>query len=205
MANTLAPFGFSHVGYLDGTAPTFAPSTGLISSSNSSPIYKGDPVNYSSGYLVQSSPGTTTIAGIFVSVNFQATSLSGQTRRLNYWPGSDALADGVCQFINNPNAIFMAQVSGGKVTISSLGKNVNFAIGTGSSAQQLSGATIDITTVATTSTLPFRIIGMPGYAPSTPWLNGMLPPGANGSDNTSNNNFVFVAFNNQSFKSLTAV
>ena len=205
MANVLAPFGFRHVGYLNGSMPNFAPGfPRKISKSNATAIFQGDPVtSQSTGYVAQSSPGTTQIAGIFQSVSFQSTSLNGQTRRALYWPGSDAQSDPVAQVLCDPMAVFMAQANA-QALPSHVGQNANFAIGTGTTGNGQSGATLDISTVATTSTLPFRIIGLATFDTTAPWMPS-LAYGANGADQTTPFNYVYVAFNNQDFKSLTGI
>jgi len=95
MANTQAYFGFTQYQGGAGGAPTFAQSVRRIASSSGA-IYTGDPVmpavSSANGYIVQASPGTTTLAGIFVGCKYLNTSL-GRTVWSNYWPGSGATGD----------------------------------------------------------------------------------------------------------------
>ena len=111
MANTNAPFGFSQYYGGAGGAPTFAQSALRIASSNTTPIYTGDPVMpvtspSTNGYITQASPGTTVISGIFVGCQYLSTS---QKRVVwsNYWPGSDATNDVIAYVINDPAARFV--------------------------------------------------------------------------------------------------
>jgi hypothetical protein len=195
MANTLAPFGFKHIGYLEGHAPNFAPQPRQIAYNNATKIYRGDPVvSLSTGYIAQATAGTTQIAGIFDSCTYYSVA-QGKQVWSNYWPGGDVANNAVitAYIISTPSALFLAQSNGTPIGQADIGSNVNFAIGTGSTVGGgFSGATIDQSTLATTNTLPFRIYSL--YA-------GV----GNGSDNTSNYNWAVVAFNNQDFKSLTGV
>lgn len=205
MANTFAPQGFQQIGLLNGTAPTFAQSPARISKSNATPIYFGDPVTQlNTGYITQSTAGTTQIQGIFVGCSYLSTAL-GRTVYSRYWPGTtDAAADVAAFVIDDPQAVFAVQSgNGGPVTLASVGTNINFALGTGS-ATGISGAYADFATLATTSTLPFRIVNIAG---NSGYVTGFGPPAivGNGSDGTTAYNTIYVVFNNQSYKSLTGI
>lgn len=198
MANTLAPFGFKHVGYLEGQAPNFAPQPRQIAYNNGTAIYRGDPVvSLGTGYIAQATAGTTQIAGVFDSCTY-LSSAQGRQVWSNYWPGSDVASGQVvtAYVITSPQAVFLAQSNGTAIGLADVGANVNFAIGTGSSiGGGFSGATIDQTTIATTNTLPFRIYQL---AASPAYLG-------NGSDSSTSYNYALVTFNNQDFKSLTGI
>jgi hypothetical protein len=198
VANILAPFGFRWARQLTGTAPNCAVSTRKISASYATPIYHNDPViNESTGYIQQGVAGETTpIAGIFAGCKYHSTS-QGRTIWSNYWPGSDATGDVEAYIIDDPNAVFMVQANGGPVALSAVGSNADFIIGTGTPSSGMSGASLDATTVNTTATLPFRIVGYVGDTN----FSGVGP----GSDPTSANNYVLVTLNNQAFKTLTGV
>lgn len=197
MANILAPFGFRWARQLTGTAPNCAMTMRRIASGYATAIYHGDPVvGESTGYIQQAAAGTATIAGVFVGCKYLSTS-QGRTVWSNYWPGSDAAQDPECYIIDDPNAVFTVQSNGVPVALADVGQNANFAIGTGTASSGLSGASLDASTVAATSTLPFRIVGYVGDG----IFNGVGP----GSDPTSDYNYALVTFNNQGFKSLTGV
>ena len=192
MPNTLAPFGFTHVGYIGGQSPAGEQSVRKIASSNSTAIYAGDPVtSLSTGYIARSTAGTTQVAGIFVGCKFLSTSQK-RTVWLPYWPGSDAAADAEAYIIDSPLAIFKVQAGGSTTAVgfANIMENANFALGTGNASTGLSGAYLDQTTLAAaTTTLPFRIINLV-----------QDPPGANGTDTTSAYNHVLVTFNAQDFR-----
>ena len=196
MANTNSPFGFRQYYGGSGGAPTFAQSTRLIAAGNTTAIYAGDPVmpviGAATGYITQGSPGTTTLAGIFVGCKYLSTS---QKRVVwnSYWPGSDATGDVEAYVVDDPNAQFVVQgnsttfnITGSLTTVTSsvVGQYAQFAIGTGNTSTGQSGAYLN--SVGTTVTFPFIVRGLI-----------VAPPGANGADPTTAYNQVIVGFNNE--------
>lgn len=200
MANTNSPFGFRQYYGGSGGAPTFAQSTRLIASTDSTAIYSGDPVmpvvSTANGYITQAAPGTTTLAGIFLGCKY----LSASQKRIvwsSYWPGSDATGDVEAYIVDDPNAQFSVMgnsttfnITGSLTTVTSstVGQYAQFAIGTGNTASGQSGAYLN--SVATTATLPFIVRGLIAS-----------PPGAPGADPTTAYNQVIVGFNNEWLRS----
>jgi hypothetical protein len=197
MANTFAPFGFAQARGT-GSAPTYEQFPRQIALTAGA-IYAGDPVtSQTDGTIAQSSPGTTQIAGIFLGCKYLSAALN-RTVWSPYWPGSgSAAANSTVEayIINDPNAQFIVQSgnAGTAVGVADIGANINFAIGTGSALTGISGAYANQATIATTATLPFRILGLITQ-----------PPGANGTDSASNGNWIIVGFNNVDTKSLTGI
>lgn len=196
MANTNAPFGFRSYYPGSGGAGTFAQHAYRVASSNATAIYRGDPVmpviGAATGYITQGAPGTTVLAGIFEGCKFLSTSQK-RTVWLNYWPGSDATNDVEAYVFDDPNAQFVAQgnsttfnITGTLATMTSgpQMQYAQFAIGTGNANTQQSGAFIN--TLGTTVTFPFIVRDLI-----------VAPPGANGADPTTANNWVVVGFNNE--------
>ncbi len=200
MANTAAPNGFS---YRSGTgsAPTCEQVDRLVDY-NTANIFFGDPVATLSdgtvaGITTSALPGTVPLAGIFVGCSYLSVAQK-RTVWLNYWPGSDVASGNsvTAKVVNDPNAQWVAQV-GGSTSVGlvqgNVGSNVQFAYGTGTTANGISGAYIDISvTPAVTSTLPFRVVGLL-----------TTPPGAPGTA-AGQYNLGIVAFNNVETKNLTA-
>jgi len=190
MANTNAPFGFRQIKGT-GSAPTFEQSVRKIKSDNTTAIFFGDAViPLTTGYIGQATASTVRMEGIFAGCKYLSVSQK-RTVWSNYWPGSDANGDVEAYIIDDPNAQFVVQSSdvGGTspITFANIGEYINIAVGTGNTATGISGMTIDQDTLATTATLPFRIVGLVEN-----------PPGANGTDIASEYNLVIVAFNNAS-------
>ena len=143
MANTFAPFGFRQYSGT-GSAPTYEQTVAYVAYNNTTAIYFGDPVvQLNTGYIAQATAGTTQIAGIFVGCKYLSVSQK-RTVWSNYWPGTSDVASGnsiEAYVINDPNAQFLVQSgNGGPVTFASIGNNLNFAMGTGNSANGISGA-----------------------------------------------------------------
>jgi hypothetical protein len=203
MANTQAYYGFLQYQGGAGGAPTFAQSTRRIASTNSTPIYTGDPVmpvvSTANGYITQAAAGTTVLAGIFVGCKYYSNSQK-RTVWSSYWPGSDATGDVEAYVIDDPNARFVVQTSttafpmtgtvSTTMTSGVIGQNAQFTIGTGNTATGRSGAYLS--SVGTTATFPFTIVD---YAISF----------GNGGDPTNQYCNVIVGFNNEAWRSNGAV
>lgn len=197
MANTFAPFGFQQYQGGAGGWPTFAQTVRKIASGNSTPIYFGDPVmpvvSTATGYITQAAPGTTVLAGIFVGCKYLSVA---QKRPVwsRYWPGSDASSDVEAYIVDDPNSRFLVQTSGSAFINASwtsavqgtlpIGQYAQFTIGTGNTSNGNSGAYLS--SVGQTVTFPFIISDYVSF-----------PPGQNGTDPSTQFNYVVVGFNNE--------
>jgi hypothetical protein len=202
MANVFVPFGFAQRSGT-GSSPTYEQVT-VTTNYNTANIFFCDPVfrlaadGTIAGITTGPGPGTTAIAGVFVGCKYPSVAQK-RTTWSNYWPGSDVASTNSVEsyIINDPAAQFIAQVGTSTSTgivAANVGLNVQFAYGTGTTANGISGAYVDISvTPATTNTLPFRIVRIITD-----------PPGAPGTA-TGANNLVQVAFNNVETKQLLAV
>lgn len=192
MANTNAPFGFRQYSGT-GSAPTYEQVAMTVASNNATAIYYGDPVvPLNTGYIAQASSNSVQVAGIFVGCKYLSTSQK-RTVWSNYWPGSDATNDVEAYVVNDPNAKFVAQTDATGAAFADINANIGFAIGTGNSATGISGAYLDTSTLNTTNTLPFRVVGLVTQ-----------PPGGPGTASGAYN-WAIVAFNNVSTKQLTGI
>ena len=202
MANTFAPFGFRPISTSNGPI-NWRISTRRVASSAGA-IYRGDAVvpvtGTPNGYIIQATASTVPLAGVFWGCQYLSTS---QKRVIwsQYWPGSDATGDVIAYVIDDPNARFIVQTSGSSFQItgtnttftsSPVGQLAQLNVGAGSTTTQQSGMYLD--TVGATATYPFQIVDMV-----------IDPPGSNGSDATSNYNYVVVGFNNEMLRSNGAV
>lgn len=195
MANTNAPFGFQQYSG-NGSAPTYEQVAVQIAY-NASAIYFGDPVEPDANGQVVRGDGTTAaagIAGVFVGCKYLSVAQK-RTVWSNYWPGSDVASSQTVEgyIINDPNAKFVVQSGSTGATQATVNLNVPYDIGTGTAANGLSGAFIDVANAAVTTTLPFRVVGLV-----------QDPPGAPGTEAGAYNR-VIVAFNNVATKSLTGI
>jgi hypothetical protein len=195
MANTNAPFGFRQFSGT-GSAPTYEQIAVRIVY-NATNIFFGDPVAPdSNGYVVQASSNSVQVAGIFVGCQYLSVSQK-RTVWSNYWPGSDVASGNTVTgyIVNDPNAKWVAQSDATGVATTDINANIGFAIGTGNTANGISGAYLDTSTINTTNTLPFRIVSLIDF-----------PPGSQGTNsNGQAYDWVVVAFNNVSTKQLTGI
>lgn len=166
MANVNAPFGFRSIGLRGGAAPNFELIPAKIASNNTTAIYHQDPVKIlNTGYIAQWTAGTAVsqLWGIFDSCKYFDTALGYVVNR-PYWPGANASGDITAYLtpcVLSPAPQFLVQSSGTAFTLADVGANADVAIGTGSALGGcFSGASLDQATLATTATLPFRIIGL---------------------------------------------
>ena len=193
MANTNAPYGFRQYSG-NGSAPTYEQVPVQIAY-NATNIFFGDPVEPDANGQVVQGDGTTAaagIAGIFVGCQYLSVAQK-RTVWSNYWPGSDVASTNTVTgyIINDPNAKFVVQSDATGIVQGDVNLNVGYAIGTGNTANGISGAYI--TGATTTNTLPFRIVGLVS-----------APPGSAGTESGAYN-WVIVAFNNVATKSLTGI
>lgn len=193
MANSQAQFGFRHVGYLSGGAPDYQlNSQYLIQSSYLTAILQGTPMVKSAGsqYLIPAT-GTgnlTAISGIFQGVDYTPTG-NNPPAFSNVWPTNGAAADGKAHLIDAPNALFLVATLLTAVPATAIGDNIGFSTGAGGTTIGAGFATYvaDQSTLTTGSSAPFQIVSL---------YQGI----GNGSDPTTNYNWITVTFNNQRFR-----
>jgi len=197
MANTQAQFGFKHIGYISGGAPDMQLNSNYaIQSSYATAIYQGTPMvkSAASPYIVPAT-GTgnlTTIVGIFQGVDY--TPSGGAPTFNQFWPTGGAAADGKAHLIDAPNAMFLVASLLTAVPNTAIGQNIGFSTGAGGTTigGGFSTYVVDQSTLTTGATAPFQVYSL---------FNGL----GNGSDTTSNYNWVVVTFQNQRFKTQTGV
>lgn len=194
MANTNAPYGFMPIGRQDGAAWAPNQNSYKIANAYSTAIYKGDPIlMLATGYVARGAAGNTagTIGGIFMGCRFYSTAMKS-TIWSAYWPGSGATGDIDAFIADDPNLLFSVQSSGTAIAFADNGLNADFALGTGSTVTGFSGASLDQATLATTATLPFRVVSQ---------AQGV----GNGTDSASSYNRVIVAWNSMFRKQTTGL
>ena len=195
-AGTIAPAvgdfmvfsGFSTATALNGT-------WGPVLSSTTTSVTFNFPVTQSTdtGTVVFYQP----ITGIFAGCEYMSSSLK---RRVwsNYWPGvtTDIPASTTiaCKVIDDPQTVFRVQ-GNGNITQAMVGLNATFNIGTGSTVNGVSGATLDVTGTAPAAASPYLQFTITGLIADPP------PGGAgNGTDTASAYNWAYVTFNNQTYR-----
>lgn len=203
MANTFAPFGFRQVGTLEGSAPTMGLTRRYLASSDASLYFTGDVVQLSSGanpgYIAQPSVGNSsveTILGIFAGCEYYSPSV-GRVVWSSYFPGNVGSSSPCNAYIieGEDNQFLVQCTTTAVIGTSCVGQNVGFGSSLQASGNLTTGVSniaLNSSTVAATTTLPFRIVDT---------SSNLQPPGSNGADGTTAGAVVLVSFNNQSRRS----
>lgn len=75
----------------------------------------------------------------------------------NNWPASTVASDAFAYVVDDPDVLFHIQADG-SVAQTALGANFAVVQGSGSTSTGVSGVSLDASTVATTNTLPLRLV-----------------------------------------------
>lgn len=164
MANTNAPFGARpYKGLGSGANFEILKIKNGLDDANTTKIYKGDLVQkLSTGYYGQwtASTAVSQLAGIFWGCQYLSTAL-GRRVYSPYWPGADTAVDADIFLIPatgaSPLQVVMQSNATG-VALADRGANFDIVVGTGSTTTALSASYVDVTTLATTATLPLRLV-----------------------------------------------
>lgn len=199
--NTNAPYGFRQYSG-GGSAPTYEQVTVSIDY-NATAIFYGDPVTAQADgtVAVSASTGATPaalgIAGIFVGCKYLSVAMK-RTVWSNYWPGSDVASGNFVEgyIVNDPNARFIAQSDATGLALVDVNATIGFVAGAGNTANGLSTAYLDSTTLNTSTynvDAPFRVVAIYNSPPTAPGTLG----------NSQAYDWAIVAFNNANTKNFT--
>ena len=159
MSTSATPYGFRPVGLLGGGDWSNSIRHIKLTNSYGTSIFYGDVVKVVATGTVEKDSGTTTMTpvGIFVGCSYTDPS-SSQPTYAQMWTASTSATDIMAYVVDDPNVVFQAQ---GDATIAQtgLGNNVAVVQTAGSTSIGTSKNAIDADTIATTKTLPVRIIG----------------------------------------------
>ena len=158
MATTAAPYGIRPVGLLGGGSWSDAIRHIKIANNYGTAIFYGDVVKIVNTGTVEKDTGTTTMTpcGIFVGVKYTDPNTNQLTFSQTY-PASTAADDIMAYVCDDPNVVFQAQ-GDASLAQTALGNNVAVVQTAGSTSIGTSKNAIDASTIATTKTLPVRII-----------------------------------------------
>ena len=174
MANQETAFGLRPVGLVGSATNSTGLTTYEIASNNTNAIFQYGLVTPTAGGVIDhagaTSGGTTAAVGVLMGVKYH-DSTQKKPVFLNYWPGSGAVSVNTnfpveAVVSDNPNQLFAVAADAtltdrataltGVFANASLGTSARTGVtGTGRSNSQLSVASI-----ATTATLPLRIVGL---------------------------------------------
>lgn len=205
MANVFAPYGLWPVTSSTGSASNYEQSSGVIAYNDTTKIFRGDPVKkLSTGFVSQWTPGTAVsqLAGIFWGCTYLSTA-QGKQVESQFWPGADVASTAQNSVIawlipcTGANAgTFRVQAANSSTTdvtgvaFADIGQTIDVALGSGNTLNGASTAYIDLNTINTTATLPFRIealygggIGAGGFGGVQPGTSGPYSGSATGAFN----------------------
>jgi len=174
MANAETSFGLRPIGMV-GSGPN---STGLtkyeIASNNTNVIYNGEIcVPLAAGVIDQAGAtdgGTTQALGILVGVEYVDSTLN-KTIFKNFWPGSGSVSVDTnfpvkALVADNPNQLFVvaadATLTNRATALAAVFANASLGTSarSGSTTTGKSSSQLGVSTIATTATLPLRIVGL---------------------------------------------
>lgn len=158
MAIVASPYGLRAINRLDGMPYAGATRLFPIASGYATNIFYGDPVSFASGTLTRTS-GTTSLSnviGVFVGVTYTDPNLKYKVFR-QYYPANTAASDIQAVVIDDPKVLFQIQGSAA-VVAANIGKNAGIVNTAGSTVTGNSAIALDAATIATTATLPLRLV-----------------------------------------------
>ncbi len=158
------PYGLKPINLIGGQV--YAGSTRLMSiaSGYNTSIYYGDVVKRVANGTVEKDVGTTTATpvGIFVGCTY-TNPTTKQKQFAQYWPAGTVASDAQAYVVDDPDVLFKVASVSATTTVAFYGPDVvgaNAALvqNTGSNTTGDSAIAIDGTSIATTASLPIRIV-----------------------------------------------
>lgn len=189
MANQSTAYGLRPIGLVGSGANSTGVTQYEIASNNTNAIYQyGLCVPLAAGvidYAGATDGGTTQALGVLMGVEYQ-DSVQKKPVFINYWPGSGSVSVDtnypVKAFVaDNPDQLFKvasdasltdrATALAGVFANASLGTSAR----TGSSDTGVSNSALGVSTIATTATLPLRIVGILDDAANSDYTAAGIP------------------------------
>lgn len=162
MASTAAPYGLRPVNLIGGQP--YAGSTRSIKIANAyaANIFYGQPVSVNASGVVIAETGTSNVAatgvvGVFVGCTYTDPNLKYKVFK-QYWPTGTVATDAYAYVVDDPDVVMQVQADEA-VAQTALGANIALVTSAGSTATGNSTTAADGSSVATTATLPLRIVG----------------------------------------------
>ena len=159
MSTSATPYGFRPVGLLGGGDWSNSIRHIKLTNSYGTSIFYGDAVKVVSTGTVEKDSGTTTMTpvGIFVGCSYTDPG-TNQPTYAQMWTASTSATDIKAYVVDDPNIVFQAQ---GDEAIAQTGLGNNFAVvqTAGSTTIGTSKNAVDGSSLATTKTLPVKLIG----------------------------------------------
>lgn len=157
MANINKAFGFRPVGKVGSNYDNEGLTQYKISNDYATPIFQGDAVTLSGGFLAIATAGNP-IVGVFQGC-FYVDPTSGKPTWKNYYPG-DVAQNGIVALVNDdPNAQFLVQCSG-IAAVTCVGRNADLVTSTaGNAITGLSGQQVGVPATGN-ATYQWKVVGV---------------------------------------------
>lgn len=157
MAATATPYGFRPVGTISGA---YTGKVRLVKMTNNyaATLFYGDPVALVAAGTVERIAATNAgpILGVFLGCTYTDPG-TGQRTWNKIWRASIQATDNYAYVCDDPDAVFAVQSN---ATVAQADQGLNAGLSAVSSGSTLTGmSSVALTGAATTSTLPFRIVG----------------------------------------------
>ena len=159
MANQDAAFGMRPVRMIGGGPFTGGQSRYRIAANYGTSIFQGDMVAQVTGGTVEvhADGGTVPIVGVFNGCSFTDPT-TGEQKFSNFYPASTNASDIIAFIVDDPNVVFEVQ-SDDTFPVADLFGNFDIIdTNSGSTTTGISGVELDLSTGATTTTLPLKAI-----------------------------------------------
>ena len=174
MANQETAFGLRPVGLVGSGVNSTGVTQYEIASDNANAIYQYSLVTPAAGGVIDQAGatdgGTSQNLGVLMGIEYQ-DSVQKKPVWLNYWPGSGSVSVDtnypIKAFVaDNPDQLFVvaadATLTNRATALATVFANANLGTSarTGSTATGRSNSQVDVDSIATTATLPLRIVGL---------------------------------------------
>lgn len=167
MASSAYPYGMVPVENLAAGYNTQGFETLTIADGYATKIYFGDVVKLISDGTVAKDTGTTSLTPVGVFVGCRYINSIGYAVDSQYWPAITTGYTVYAKIVTNPFAVFQIQANG-SVASTDLGSNAAIVQTAGTTTFGKSKNALNASTIATTNTLPLRIVGL-AELPNNAW------------------------------------
>ncbi len=189
MANSNTAYGLRPIGLVGSGANTTGVTQYEIASNNTNVIYQyGIVVPLAAGvidYAGATDGGTTPALGVLMGVEY-VDSVSKKPVWINYWPGSGSVSVDtnypVKAFVtDNPNQLYKvasdATLTNRATALAAVFANASLGTSarTGSSGTGVSNSALSVASIATTATLPLRVVGIQSEAANDDYTAAGIP------------------------------
>jgi hypothetical protein len=185
MANQETAFGLRPVGLVGSGVNSTGVTQYEIASNNANAIYQYSLVTPAAGGVIDQAGatdgGTSQNLGVLMGVEYH-DSVQKKPVWLNYWPGSGSVSVDTnypvkAYVADDPNQIFVvaadASLTNRATALAAVFANANLGTSarTGSTDTGRSNSQVDVDSIATTATLPLRIVGLPDDVANNDWAS----------------------------------